>query len=693
MTEKQNFSEPTPTRNSFPSNQEARNPKEKPLQKSIPWQCKGHRLFTRMLRWAWKSGHPDCIKVVIDCILIIISAAWVWFMAYSQVPHPGRPWAFIMVVLVARLLIYFPLGLHRQSWLNVSRYEVFIIALSAILGVFVIAALFFILPQPFTLRALLRPKLMLATEPAFYLLLLCMVRFAARALASSPSETQGKRRILIVGAYDAGRSLAFQIQESSSFDYQVVGFVDNDSRLWGRRVRGVPVLGAMDDTARWAEYCEAQEIVIANYTLTTAELRRLLEVGAAAGLPVHILPRLNELMGVSSSLTAWRDVRMEDLLPRSEVKVDPHALGYLKGQTIIVTGGGGSIGGELCHQVITAGAARLIVLGHGENSVFEKTQELLELNSVCEIIPAICDVGDRLALQRIFQQYHPDAVFHAAAHKHVPLMEQYPCEAVKNNVLGTLNIVQLSIQERVKHFVMVSTDKAVDPSSVMGASKRIGEMIVKGHAKQSDANMVCVRFGNVLGSRGSVVPTMMRQIRQGLPVTITDEKMVRYFMTIPEAVQLILNAGAIGGTGDIFVLDMGQPVRILDLAYDLIRLSGLVPNQDVPIRVIGRRPGEKMFEDLLTPKEMSSFKRKGPFFIANVQEINMPEFLQSIEKLLVTARQGDSDSMIKQLQKLIPEFRANSGENPRRHPGLTAKQSPEEESVPLVDIHISSKAV
>jgi FlaA1/EpsC-like NDP-sugar epimerase len=689
MTENQNFSASMSVRNSFPASHAPHNPKEKPPQESIPWQCKGHRLFTRILRLAWKSGHPDCIKVAVDCILIIISAAWVWFMAYSQVPHPGRPWAFIAVVLVARLLTYFPLGLHRQSWLNVSRYEVFIIALSAIIGVFVIAALFFILPQPFTLRALLRPRLILATEPAFYLLLLCMVRFAARALASSPLETQGKRRILIVGAYDAGRSLAFQIQESSSFDYQVVGFVDNDSRLWGRRVRGVPVLGAMDDTARWAEYCEAQEIVIANYTLTTAELRRLLEIGAAAGLPVHILPRLNELMGVSPSLNTWREVRMEDLLPRSEVKVDSHALRYLKGQTIIVTGGGGSIGGELCHQVIAAGAARLIVLGHGENSVFEKTQELLELNSACEIIPAICDVGDRLALQRIFQRFHPDVIFHAAAHKHVPLMEQYPCEAIKNNVLGTLNIVQLSIQERVKRFVMVSTDKAVDPSSVMGASKRIGEMIVKGHAKQSGANMVCVRFGNVLGSRGSVVPTMMRQIHQGLPVTITDEKMVRYFMTIPEAVQLILSAGAVGGSGDVFVLDMGQPVRILDLAYDLIRLSGLVPNQDVPIRIIGKRPGEKMFEDLLTSKEMSTFKKKGPFFIANVQEINLPEFLRAIERLLETARQGNSDAMVKQLQELIPEFRANSAESPRRHPGFIPKQTSKKTSVPALNFRNS----
>lgn len=684
MSKKQRFREPSSADTPIPTNRE----EESASDESIPWQYKGHRFFTGALRLAWKSGHPDIFKVFIDCGLIIIAAAWIWFVSYSQVPQPGSPWPFIAVVLVGRLLVYFPLKLHRQSWLNVSRYEVLRIALSAVLGVFVIAALFFLLPQPFTLSALLRPRLMLATEPALYFLLLCMARFAARVLDSAPPQSQGKRRILIVGAYDTGRALAYQIQESS-FGYQVVGFVDNDSRLWGRRVRGVPVLGAMDDIERWARHCKAQEIVIANYTLTTAQLRRMLEIGAEEGLPVRILPRLQESMGDTPGLNSLREVRMEDLLPRSEVKMDPQALLYLKGQTIIVTGGGGSIGSELCRQVIAAGAARLIVLGHGENSVFQTTQHLLELKSACEIIPAICDVGDRQALQRIFQRFRPNTIFHTAAHKHVPLMEQYPCEAIKNNVLGTLNIVQLAIQEKVQQFVMVSTDKAVDPSSVMGASKRVGEMIVRGHAKQSGANMVCVRFGNVLGSRGSVVPTMMRQIQRGLPVTITDEKMVRYFMTIPEAVQLILHAGSIGGSGEIFVLDMGQPVRILDLAYDLIRLSGLVPRQDVPIQIIGKRPGEKLFEDLLTSDEENDREKKGPFYIAHDRPINMPEFLQSIDNLMTTAKQGDSDAMIKQLQQLIPEFRECSAKGPRLHPESNGHQMQEAEPPSLVDLHSS----
>ena len=381
------------------------------------------------------------------------------------------------------------------------------------------------------------------------------------------------------------------------------------------------------------------------------------------GLPLRILPPLHQLIGGRPDIGTLRELRMEDLLPRPEVDLDRAALAsYLGGETVVVTGGGGSIGGELCRQVLAAGASRLLVLGRGENSVFEMEQELKELNKDCQIIPVICDVRDRKALERVFQRHNINVVFHAAAHKHVPLMESYPSEAVKNNVIGTLNLVQLAVQYKVAHFVMVSTDKAVEPTNVMGASKRIGELIVKGYATENETNMVCVRFGNVLGSRGSVVLTMRRQIQRGLPVTVTDPDMVRYFMTIPEAVQLILQAGSIGGCGAVFVLDMGHPVRILDLAHDLIRLSGLVPNQDIPINIIGRRPGEKVKEDILSSVESSSAEKNGPFFMAPSKSVQLAELLQQIENLRVAAEKGDNERVVDILRQCF----LNSNQMPIR---------------------------
>jgi FlaA1/EpsC-like NDP-sugar epimerase len=295
-------------------------------------------------------------------------------------------------------------------------------------------------------------------------------------------------------------------------------------------------------------------------------------------------------------------------------------------------------------------------LGRGENSVYEALQELSELRGKCEVIPVICDVQEASALQRVFERYRPQVVFHAAAHKHVPLMEQYPGEAIRNNVIGTLNIVRVSVLHGVSRFVLVSSDKAVDPSSVMGSTKRVAEMIVKGYAISRNTNMVSVRFGNVLGSRGSVIPLMTRQIKNGQAVTVTDPDMVRYFMTIPEAAQLILQAGAIGGRGEVFVLDMGFPIKIMDLAHDLIRLSGLIPNQDVPIRVTGRRPGEKLREDFLSKLETAGAQKNGQFYIAPPEPVSLGELLERVRELRLAASEGDRTHIISLLQNIVPSY-------------------------------------
>ncbi len=605
----------------------------------------------------------EILKPIFDLLLISVAAAWAWAVSYGQVAKPGSPVPFFVAVFVARTLIYFALKLHRTSWLHVSRFEVMWLVVSALIGPPIIALLLWVLPDPFTLNKLTRPEIILSTEAAFYLLLLFGARITARALAHS-KRPSNLRRILIIGAGQKGRSLAYQIQETGN-NYQAVGFLDDEPAKQGRSFRGIKVLGGSGDLCDVAARIDIHEVVIAIASLEPQQLRQILVDGEKCAIPVRILPPLGELIGGRTDLRAVRAVRMEDLLPRPAVELDMAVISaYLTGRTVLVTGGGGSIGSELCRQALRAGAQRLLVLGRGENSVFEALQDLSDLkasgdfgaSASCEIIPVICNIRDRDALKSIFERYQPEVVFHAAAHKHVPLMEQYPCEAVKNNVHGTLNVVDLACHMGVKRLVLVSTDKAVAPTSVMGATKRITEMIIQSHRARKDIDIVCVRFGNVLGSRGSVVPTMTRQIQRGLPVTVTDPEMVRFFMTIPEAVQLILQAGAVGGRGEVFVLDMGRPVKILDLAHDLIRLHGLVPNQDIPIHIIGKRPGEKMYEELLTVNESVSAEKRGPFFVAATQPFDREEFSRQVRLLIHTASEGNDEGVRHMLCQIVPEF-------------------------------------
>ena len=613
-----------------------------------------------ILQAVTRFSHLELVKVAVDVCLILLAAGWAWLVSFGQVRSPGSPLPFIVAVLIARLVIYFALRVHQTSWLHFSRFEVLWLAFSAVLGPPVIACTLWLLPDPFSLGKLTRPFLVLMTEPALYLVLLFGARMTVRATART-KRGKGVTRVLIIGAGDSGRALAFQIQESR-FECELVGFVDDDARKQKRRFRGLPVLGTTSDLEEVLQGNDVDEVVIAITGLPKENLRRIMAVCEDFKTPVRILPPLGEIIGGRPDYRALREVRMEDLLARPEVKLDYEAItGYLGGRVVLVTGGGGSIGGELCRQVMAAGAKKLIVLGRGENSVFEMVQELIETKNRCEIVPAICDVRDRIGLAEVFRLHKPHVVFHAAAHKHVPLMEQYPSEAIKNNVVGTLNVVELSVEHEVEHFVMVSTDKAVDPSSVMGATKRLGEMIVKGYAASTGMNMVSVRFGNVLGSRGSVVPTMKRRILQGQCINITDPEMVRFFMTIPEASRLILQAGAVGGCGEVFILDMGEPVRILDLAHDLIRLSGLVPGQDVEIRITGRRPGEKIREEILTEKESIEAEKRGPFFMALPENIELASLLEQIEALRLSAMQNNTAAVVNGIAGIVPNFHPDRG--------------------------------
>jgi len=599
----------------------------------------------------------DATKLAIDLILIAGAAAWAWFSAFAQVANPGSPFPFLAVVICARLPIYFGLSIHRMPWRKVSRHDVVWLAASALAGPPVMALLFRLLPDPFTLKSLVRPHLILLTEPALYIILLGGVRIGARTIATNQRRFAQQKRTLVVGTGDAARSLVWEIQESAT-DYHVIGFVDDDPNKQNRRFLGIPVLGTTSDIPELSSHLRVEQILVAIPSLDAHRMREVIAVCETSGASVRILPPLQELISNSVGIGSLREVRMEDLLPRSEVELDYAAVeATLEHRTILVTGGGGSIGRELCRQILKTAVSRLLVLGRGENSVYEAIQELSKLTPNCTVVPVICDVQDSAALRNVFNLYKPHVVFHAAAHKHVPLMEKYPAEAIRNNVLGTLNSVRLSIEFGVERFVLVSTDKAVDPSSVMGSSKRVAEMIVKGYAIAANANMVSVRFGNVLGSRGSVIPLMTRQIANGEPITVTDPEMVRYFMTIPEAAQLILQAASVGGRGEVFVLDMGFPVRIMDLAHDLIRLSGLVPNQDIPIRVTGRRPGEKLREDFLTKLETAGAEKRGQFYVAPIESVSLSDLLTHIQELRMAATANDGERIICTLQALLPSFK------------------------------------
>lgn len=375
-------------------------------------------------------------------------------------------------------------------------------------------------------------------------------------------------------------------------------------------------------------------------------------------MPVRTLPNLLDLTGPKVSIQQIREVKIEDLLGREPVKVDLESIAnYLKGERVLVTGAGGSIGSELCRQIAGFRPAALLLLGRGENSIYEIDQELSASNRVpINKIPIIADVRDRAKMERIFRDFRPTVVFHAAAHKHVPLMEDAPDEAVKNNVFGTKNVAELSDLYDVKRFVLISTDKAVNPTSVMGATKRIAEIIVQNLARTSRTKFCAVRFGNVLGSRGSVVPLFKRQIQRGGPITITHPEMRRFFMTIPEAVHLVIQAGSMGKGGEIFILDMGEPVRILDLAKDLILLSGLEPEKDIAIKFSGVRPGEKLYEELMTAEEGADLTKHKRIFVGKPNGVNWDRLPNDLDQLWKSAMGLDSEQIIKMIQRIVPQF-------------------------------------
>lgn len=463
-----------------------------------------------------------------------------------------------------------------------------------------------------------------------------------------------RRRALVVGAGDAGQMVLRELAQRPDLGVDVVGMIDDDPQKLKKRIGNITVFGTTADLARLVEELFIDQVIIAMPSAPAHEVRRVVDQCRTAEVETRILPGLFELINGRVSVNQLREVSIEDLLGREPVSLDSAAIaGYLEGRSVLVTGAGGSIGSELVRQIMRFQPHKLILLGKGENSIFSIHQELRSSPEPVEVIPVIADVRDEIRLRSVFEKHKPQVVFHAAAHKHVPLMEENTCEAISNNVRGTQVVATLSDEFKVETFVLVSSDKAVNPTSVMGATKRIAELVIQSLAARSETKYVAVRFGNVLASRGSVIPLWRTQIARGGPITITHPDATRYFMLIPEAVQLILQAGALGAGGEIFVLDMGKPVRIVDLANDLIRFSGLRPGQDIDIEFIGLRPGEKLHEELLTAAEGLTKTVYDKIFVGQPQEID-PLFLSNtISGLIEDSRRDDDQSIRRTLDVLV----------------------------------------
>ena len=465
-----------------------------------------------------------------------------------------------------------------------------------------------------------------------------------------------KERVMVIGAGDAGVALINEMLNASSINMYPVCLIDDDINKVGKTIEGVKVAGNRDKIIENVNKYNVEKIIIAMPSVPAKELSKIINICQETKCQIQTVPGIYQLLNQSVSVSNLRNVEIKDLLGREQILVNLEEInGYLNNQVVLVSGGGGSIGSELCRQIAKSNPKQLIIVDIYENNAYDIEQELKRNYPELNLLILIASVRDKNKLEDIFKKYHPNIVFHAAAHKHVPLMETSPNEAVKNNVFGTLNMAQISDKYGVKRFILISTDKAVNPTSVMGATKRICEMIIQTINKHSKTEFVAVRFGNVLGSNGSVIPLFKKQIENGGPVTVTDERITRFFMTIPEAVSLVLQAGSYAKGGEIFVLDMGEPVKIYDLAVNLIRLSGYTPNVDMKIEIIGLRPGEKLYEEILMDEEGLQETPNKLIHIGKPIELDEDKLFEKLDNLYKVAYE-ETDQMRKYIKDLVPTF-------------------------------------
>ncbi len=564
----------------------------------------------------------------------------------------------LIVALVIKPLVYYQFGLYRRLWAYASIRELKLIAIAVTTASIIVSIIVSLVSTLMVAKDFSR--LVLVIDWILSLLAVGGLRFAYRIITESQSSAKQSpsrsRRVLIAGAGDAGALVVREMQRNPQANLDPIGFVDDDPGKQKQEIHGTPVVGKLDELARLIDLKKPDEVIIAIPSAPGQVVRKVADICRTKNIPSRTMPSLHELIGGKVSVNRLREVEITDLLRRAPTHIDTELVGLTLGsRRILVTGAGGSIGSELCRQIARWDPTELFLLGHGENSIFETLIELEQSYPNLLIQPLIADIRDKDHLQHLFSTHRPQVVFHAAAHKHVTLMQANIEEAVSNNVLGTRNVVEASLDNDVERLVMISTDKAICPTSVYGATKRIGEMIILDAARRLGKPFSVVRFGNVLGSRGSVLVLFKRQIDHGGPVTITHPEMERYFMTIPEAVHLVLQAFAMGKGGEVFVLNMGEQIRILDLARDLIRLSGLEPGKDIEIVYTGIRPGEKLSEALWD--EGADYLPTSHPDVLRLNEndvITSLNLAKAVNELIELGKKSDPDQIVKMLNQMVP---------------------------------------
>ena len=597
------------------------------------------------------------LLLIIDVITIIgvaLISLLIRFDGYIMPQYMAQMIDALPIMVISYIVMLLSMHLYTRIWRYAGMREVMAVLIATTLG----AGLFYTgmyafgksLPRSIYLISWLLSTGVIGIGRM-------VLHYIAMRYGGKQSTDTDMVNTLIIGAGDAGATIAREIERYHKRSRKVIGFIDDDEAKFNRLMGGVRILGNRHDIPSIVKENNVKEIIIAMPSVTRHEIRNIMEICSPLKCKVNTLPGMYQLLDDEVLVSHLHPVSIEDLLERDEVRLDMDIVEhYIHDKVVLVTGAGGSIGSEICRQIMRVGPKMLLLLGHGENSIYLINQELKNLYKDGPIIPIIADIRDKQQLDKIFSQYHPEVVFHAAAHKHVPLMEIQPMAAVLNNIYGTRNVADVAGRHGVERFVMISTDKAVNPTSVMGATKRVAEKVIISMNDMYDTKYITVRFGNVLGSRGSVIPLFKKQIEAGGPVTVTDPEMTRYFMTIPEASQLVLQAGAMGKGGEVFLLDMGEPVKIIDLARNMIRLSGLEPDKDIHIKITGLRPGEKKYEELLTSEEGTNRTNHTKIFEAPLDTVDR---VWLMDKIGVFESCTNDMDVIDVLQDIIPTYTPN----------------------------------
>ncbi|HUU97614.1 MAG TPA: nucleoside-diphosphate sugar epimerase/dehydratase [Phycisphaerae bacterium] len=634
--------------------------------------------------WAnWARSHHLLVSALAHIGLFAVAWLLAFGLAYNFQRYESWFTLFFLpllpAVLLVKLIVFGAMGLHRGSWRYVSMRDVIHVTGAAWLSfVWIFGIYYALVNAEFVVQTAARwlgvegftftfdpfgghdfPDSVLLLDFAGTIAVVCGARILVRLYHEEvePVADGGAPKLLILGAGDAGATVAREILRMPVLNYRPVGFLDDDSVKRGAQIHGIEVLGPISKLKAVCEEYGVDEILIAMPSATRAEVRRVVDLCQGVNLRFKTLPALADLIAGRTQVQQIRDVDINDLLGRAPVTLDEDEIAkFIRSRVVMVTGAGGSIGSEMCRQIARFKPKRLVLAEQAEQHLFDIDRELKAKFGEIDIVPYIADIGDLRRIERVFSTERPTAVLHAAAHKHVPMMEHNPGEAIKNNIHGTRVIADAAARYGCEKFVMISSDKAVNPTSIMGCTKRVAEMYIQGLSERGDTQFVSVRFGNVLGSSGSVIPIFKEQIARGEPVTVTHPDMVRYFMTIPEAAQLVLQAASMGRGGEIFVLDMGDPVKIVDLARDLITLSGFRPEEDIEITFVGIRPGEKLYEELAIEGEDVSRTAHPKIGIWQNRPVEWEALLEAIAGLLDRADDLSREEARGKLKKIVPEF-------------------------------------